>query len=93
MENLSIIKSQNTNDDLYAMEAPLLEKYEKRGYKNPSLTLHGSMVCGFANHLPYSMDIEQPEYVPGDFLNIEPKEKLLVLFDLLTFKIGFIFYY
>lgn len=74
MENLSIIKSQNTNDELYAMEAPLIEKYEKEGYRNPSLTLHGSMVWGFANHLPYSMDIEQPEYVPGDFLNIEPKD-------------------
>ncbi len=74
MEKGLIIKSQSTNDELYAMEAPLIEKFKRNGYSNPSLTLHGSMVWGFAKHLPYSMDIEQPEYVPGDFLNIEPKD-------------------
>lgn len=41
-------------------------------YKNYSLSFYTSMVYGFANHLPYSMDIEQPEYVPGDFLAMEP---------------------
>ena len=41
-------------------------------YSNPSLTLFGSMLYDFAYKLPYSMDIEQEEYVPGDFLNLEP---------------------
>ena len=40
--------------------------------RNPSLGLYASMVYGFAKHLPYSMDIEQPEYIPADFLNTEP---------------------
>ena len=39
---------------------------------NPSLSFFASMVYGFAKHLPYSMDIEQPEYVPADFFNMEP---------------------
>lgn len=30
------------------------------------------MVYGFANNLPYSIDINQPEYVAADFLNISP---------------------
>ena len=42
--------------------------------RNPSLTLYSSMVYGFAKHLPYSMDIEQPEYVPADFLDTVPKD-------------------
>lgn len=41
-------------------------------YSNPSLSFYASMVYGFANHLPYSMDIMQPEYVPADFLNMSP---------------------
>lgn len=32
------------------------------------------MVYSFARHLPYSMDIEQPEYVPADFLNMIPHD-------------------
>ena len=32
------------------------------------------MVYGFAKHLPYSMDIGQPEYVPSDFLDTVPKD-------------------
>lgn len=43
-------------------------------YRNPTLSLYTSMVYGFANHLPYSMDIEQPEYVPADFLNMLPND-------------------
>lgn len=51
----------------------LKELYTRiKEYKNPSVTIIASMVYGFAFHLPYSMDIEQEEYVPGDFLNIEP---------------------
>lgn len=69
-----MIKSQHTNEKLYTLEKTLIEKFKREEYKNPSLTLHGSMVWGFAYHLPYSMDIEQEEYVPGDFLNIEPKD-------------------
>ena len=45
-----------------------------KDYTNPSLSLFTSMVYGFASHLPYSMDIEQPEYVPADFLNILPHD-------------------
>lgn len=48
--------------------------YYSKDYTNPSLSLYTSMVYGFANHLPYSMDIEQPEYVPADFLNILPQD-------------------
>lgn len=43
-------------------------------YNNPTLSLYTSMVYGFANHLPYSMDIVQPEYVPADFLNMIPSD-------------------
>lgn len=46
----------------------------RKDYENPSLSLYTSMVYGFANHLPYSMDIEQPEYVPADFLNMMPQD-------------------
>ena len=53
---------------------PLIKEFTNNGFKNPSLSLHMSMVYGFAYHLPYSMDIEQEEYVPGDFLNIEPTD-------------------
>lgn len=31
-----------------------------------------SMVYDFANHLPYSMDIQQEEYVPADFMHMKP---------------------
>lgn len=31
-----------------------------------------SMVYDFAENLPYSMDIQQEEYVPADFLNMTP---------------------
>lgn len=44
----------------------------KNEYTNPTAYFYTSMVYGFANHLPYSMDIEQIEYVPADFLNMEP---------------------
>lgn len=43
-------------------------------YRNPTLSLYTSMVYGFSNHLPYSMDIEQEEYVPADFLNMIPND-------------------
>ena len=47
---------------------------KKERYRNPSLSFYTSMVYGFANHLPFSMDIMQPEYVPGDFFNMEPSD-------------------
>lgn len=56
-----IEKTKNDND-------------ERNNYNNLSLCLYTSMVYGFANHLPYSIDIEQPEYVPADFLNMLPND-------------------
>ena len=47
-------------------------KLKLEGYRNPSLSLYKSMLCAFTSKLPYSMDIEQPEYVTGEFLNREP---------------------
>ena len=70
--NNGLIVRKSTSADLYAIEEPYINEYKERGVRNPSLTLYGSMVDGFASHLPYSMDIEQEEYVPGDFLNLEP---------------------
>lgn len=79
MENLPIFNvnknkmfTYKTTELLYSMEEPYLEKFKK--YDNPSLSFISSMVYGFAGHLPYSMDIEQEEFVPGDFLNLEPHD-------------------
>ena len=62
------------DDSLKEYEGDWIEKRKKDDYgpKNLSLTFYTSMVYGFAKHLPYSMDIEQPEYVPADFYNMEP---------------------
>ena len=60
------------NNGLSVLEESFYSMCKMNSYSNPSLTLHTSMVYGFAKHLPYSMDIEQPEYVPGDYLILEP---------------------
>lgn len=63
------------NDDLQTCGSSWMAKAKKSGYyHNPSASFFTSMVYGFASHLPYSMDIEQPEYVPADFLNILPHD-------------------
>lgn len=68
---LNLIKnSQDQSLSIY--EKQWIDSLTIDDYKNPTLTLYTSMVFGFANHLPYSMDIEQPEYVPSDFFNMEP---------------------
>ena len=36
MEKGLIIKSQSTNDELYAIEAPLIEKFKRNGYSKYS---------------------------------------------------------
>ena len=46
----------------------------ERKYRNPTLSFYTSMVYAFAHHLPYSIDIEQPEYVPADFFALEPAD-------------------
>lgn len=69
-ENVAYV--QATSEELHNLELPTLKKIRNFSRKNPSLSLHISMVYGFAKHLPYSMDINQEEYVPGDFLNLEP---------------------
>lgn len=74
MENL-ITSTQNTL--LQEQELAWIEEIEKYPhlkslYKNPSASFYTSMIYGFAKHLPYSMDIEQKEYVPADFLNMMP---------------------
>lgn len=76
MENL-IVKSYDSSLQKY--EQDWIDKIQKdiqliRTYNNPSLCFYTSMVYGFAEHLPYSMDIEQPEYVPADFLNMNPHD-------------------
>lgn len=63
--------------DLQSYEINWIDKIINDGnrcryYNNPSRSFYTSMVYGFARHLPYSMDIEQPEYVPADFLNMMP---------------------
>lgn len=78
MENL-IVKTYDSSVQGYAQNwIEELQKNErlKGYYKNPTLSLYTSMVYGFANKLPYSMDIEQPEYVPADFLNMVPDDAL-----------------
>lgn len=73
MNNL-IKRTQNTSLNEYEnvwLDYVNSTRY-RSDYGNPSLSLYTSMVYGFANHLPYSMDIEQPEYVPADFLNMLP---------------------
>ena len=63
----------NYDTDLHIYERDWIEKNSKNNmYKNPSVSLYTSMVYSFAKHLPYSMDIEQPEYVPADFFNMMP---------------------
>ena len=81
MDKLSIYSNggitpyaKKTDEKLYELEQPTINVLKRFGRSNVSLTLHTSMVYGFAIHLPYSMDIEQEEYVPGDFLNIEPHD-------------------
>ena len=76
MENL-IIKSCDTSLQRYELKwvREVLNDFNKREmYNNPSLSLYTSMVYAFAKHLPYSMDIEQPEYVPADFLDMTPHD-------------------
>lgn len=76
MESL-IVKSYNSSLQDYELnwiEKTLNNKNLINEYRNPTLSLYISMVYGFAEHLPYSIDIEQPEYVPADFLNMIPKD-------------------
>lgn len=76
MESL-ILKTYDSSLKSYARNwiEELQNNTSMRGcYRNPTLSLYTSMVYGFAHHLPYSMDIEQPEYVPADFLNIIPDD-------------------
>lgn len=79
MNNLSVFGNesgvaygQKTSQELLELEKTAIDLMKRRGVKNPSLSLYISMVYGFAENLPYSMDIEQEEYVPGDFLNLKP---------------------
>lgn len=74
MQSLITITNDNS---LQKYELEWLENYQNsrgRSYNNPTATLYTSMVYSFARHLPYSMDIEQPEYVPADFLNMTPHD-------------------
>ncbi len=74
MDNL-VLKQFDKELQIYELDwiDKLLNDEElKSDFKNPSLSFFTSMVYGFAHNLPYSMDIEQPEYVPADFLNMEP---------------------
>ncbi len=48
---------------------------EKLNSSNLSLSFNTSMVYVFAKNLPYSIDIEQLEYVPADFLNFMPYDE------------------
>lgn len=76
MESL-IVKTYHSSLQSYAQNwiDELQNNFHLRDYyRNPTLSLYTSMVYGFANHLPYSMDIEQPEYVPADFLNMIPND-------------------
>lgn len=70
----SVAYGEIISNELQNLCEPFLMAYRERGLRNPSLTLYTSMVYGFAKHLPYSMDIMQPEYVPGIFLDMEPKD-------------------
>lgn len=70
-----IVKTYDTSLQNYELtwnQAILQDSDKKDIYRNPSLSLYTSMVYAFANRLPYSMDIEQPEYIPADFLNMMP---------------------
>ncbi len=74
MKNL-ITKNYDSSLQAYELDwiESILKDFSKRDYyRNPSASFYISMVYGFAEHLPYSMDIEQPEYVPADFLNMMP---------------------
>ena len=74
MDNL-IVKQYDKELQSYEynwMDSIIGGSYSREDFSNPSLSFYTSMVYGFANNLPYSMDIEQPEYVPADFLNMEP---------------------
>lgn len=68
-----VIKTHDDSIQTYEQAwVEFVKKNKGSLYRNPSASLYTSMVYGFANHLPYSMDIEQPEYVPSDFLNMTP---------------------
>ena len=77
-----IIKSANTDlmREAYNVGIDFFEKSKKeaffcnveRQYRNPSFSIFASMVYGFSKNLPYSIDIEQEEYVPADFFNAMP---------------------
>jgi len=72
-----IVQSYDTSLQTYGFSwiKEITENPNKRDYyRNPTASLYTSMVYGFAKHLPYSMDIEQPEYVPADFLNMVPAD-------------------
>lgn len=75
---MGLLSLENVNiKDYYSKEVNdsfinLYSEFKKE--LNPSATILGSMVYGFAKHLPYSMDIEHEEFVPGDFLNMVPPD-------------------
>ena len=69
---MSSIIEQLTDENLKEYQKKWEERESSGRYRNPSLSFYTSMVYGFAYHLPYSMDIMQDEYVPADFLNMEP---------------------
>ena len=76
MESL-IVKTYDTSLQNYELNwvKKVSKNFNKRNiYRNPTASLYTSMVYGFAKHLPYSMDILQPEYVPADFLNMTPHD-------------------
>ena len=73
----TLIKVDRSVKDRLSIKAfsELEKEYERKNDRlNPSVVLFKGMVWQFANWLPYSMDIEQDKYVPGDFLTIEPKD-------------------
>lgn len=78
MEELTVKPYDNSlqNYESRWIESVLKNCNKRSMYRNPTASLYTSMVYGFANHLPYSMDIEQPEYVPADFLNMVPYDAL-----------------
>ena len=67
-----IVSTKDSSLQVYEDEWLKNEKDSFYSTENLSLIFYTSMVYGFAKHLPYSMDIEQPEYVPADFYNMEP---------------------
>ena len=67
-----IVCTKDSSLQVYEDEWLKNEKDSFYSTENLSLIFYTSMVYGFAKHLPYSLDIEQPEYVPADFYNMEP---------------------